>query len=437
MSRKITLGAALAMALLLVATSIPLTMLYSQRLQNRIIQDLPARIEEFKAMEEIRGLVQDNFYDRIRNDDITAATVRGYIEGLGDSESRYLPADEYETYLNRLLGQRPETGLELTYIPPLVEILEEEDAPAEEKNGYIMVSSVKDGSPAAVSGLQAGDVILKAESAETLIYDAAQLRRANSGEMLSALLEFEINAAKNPAVSITFTFKRDNKTLPPANVMFGSSVSSVSSELMKGKTGENVGYIKIFYFMRTTADDLEAAMKEFGRANATSYVFDLRGCAEGSIEYACKSLDLFLPMLTDNDVLATIQYNNKKTKTFPSSAASEYSYAMNSVAVLTNGATSGAAELFAYNLWAYYFRPDQSPVILVGQETAGVHTVQEAFPLRQVGGAALITVGTVLPYRGEANWRVEPTLRVGSEELMLAMAIDTLTQETPQKAEEM
>jgi len=430
MSRKITLGAALAMALLMVAASIPLTMLYAQRLQNSIIQNLPSRVEGFRALEEIRGLVQANYYHRIRNDDITAASVRGYIEGLGDPKSRYLPPDEYRTYLDRLQGQRPETGLELAYIPPSVELLDEEKATAEERNGYIMVFSVKDGSPAAVSGLSAGDIILKAESADAVIYDSAKLRPSNSGEMLAALLDFEINAAKNPAVSVTFSFKREDRQLPPANVMFGSSVSSVASELKLGKAGEKVGYIKIFYFMRTTADDLEAAMTELGRAGAASYVFDLRGCAEGSVEYACKALDLFLPMLTGNEVLATVNYKDGRKRTFPSSAASEFAYAMHHVAVLTNGATSGAAELFAYNLGAYYFdarNPEKSPVIIVGQETAGEHTtVQEAYPLRQVGGAALLTVGTVLPYRGEDGWRVEPTMRVGNEELILAMAIDTI-----------
>jgi len=430
MSRKISLGAALAMALLLVASSIPLTMLYAQRLQNRIIQDLPSRVEEFKALEEIRGLVQENYYSRVRSDDITAASVRGYIEGLGDSHSRYLPPDEYRTYLGRLQGQRPETGLELAYIPPSVELLDEKQASAEERNGYIMVFSVKDGSPASVSGLAAGDIILKAESADTVVYDSKKLRRSNSGEMLAALLDFEINAAKNPAVSVTYSFKRDNRQLPPANVMFGSSVSSVSSELKEGKGGEKVGYIKIFYFMRTTADDLENAMAELGRAGAAAYVFDLRGCAEGSVEYACKALDLFLPLLSGNEVLATVNYKDGRKRAFPSSAASEFAYAMRHVAVLTNGATSGAAELFAYNLWAYYFdarNPEGSPVVLVGQEPAGVHTVQEAFPLRQVGGAALLTVGTVLPYRGDAGWKAEPTIRVGNEGLILDMAIDTIT----------
>ena len=424
------MGAALAMALLLVAASISLTMLYAQRLYNRIIRDLPARVEEFKALDEIRGLVQANYFSRARSDEIISATVRGYIEGLGDPQSRYLPPDEYRTYLERLQGQRPETGLELAYIPPQVELADEEKATPEERNGYITVFSVKDGSPAAVSGLAAGDVILKAESADAVVYDSAKLRRSNSGEMLAALLDFELNAAKNPAVSLTFTFKRNNRPHPPANVMFGSSVSSVSSEIMEGKGGVKIGYIKIFYFMRTTAADLQSAMAELNKDGAAAYIFDLRGCAEGSVDYACEALDLFLPMLSGNDVLATVKYkDDRKPRTFPSSAASESAYAMKNVAVLTNSATAGAAELFAYDLWAYHFDardPEGSPIIIVGQETAGVHTVQEHFPLRQVGGAALITVGTVQPYRADENWNLEPTTRVGSEELILSLALDAL-----------
>lgn len=434
MSRKISLGAALAMALLLVAASIPLTMLYAQRLQNRIIRDLPSRLAEIKAISEIRGFVQANYFHPVRSDEVTAATVRGYIEGLGDPQSRYLPPDEYRTYLERLQGQRAETGLELAYIPPQVELADEAKATPEERNGYITIFSVKDGSPAAVSGLEAGDIILKAESAEAVIYDSAKLTRTKSGDMLEELLDFELNAAKNPAVSVTFTFKRGNRALPPANVMFGSSVSSVSSEIKQSKGGVKVGYVKIFYFMRTTAADLQTAMAELGKDGAAAYIFDLRGCAEGSVEYACEALDLFTPLLGGNDVLATVDYKDKevrKPRTFPSSAASEFAYAMNNVAILTNSATGGAAELFAYDLWACHYdskAPENSPVIIVGQETAGIHTVQEAFPLRQVGGAALLTVGSVLPYRAkDDSWKLQPTIRVGSEELILDTAIEELT----------
>jgi C-terminal processing protease CtpA/Prc len=52
------------------------------------------------------------------------------------------------------------------------------------------------------------------------------------------------------------------------------------------------------------------------------------------------------------------------------------------------------AELFAYDLRA--FNPNK--VYLVGEPTKGMNTVQEPFPLTAVGGAAMLTVGTVVPY---------------------------------------
>jgi C-terminal processing protease CtpA/Prc len=52
------------------------------------------------------------------------------------------------------------------------------------------------------------------------------------------------------------------------------------------------------------------------------------------------------------------------------------------------------AELFAHELRAF----NRGKVFLAGEATRGISTVQEPFPLAYVEGAALLTVGRVVPY---------------------------------------
>jgi C-terminal processing protease CtpA/Prc len=188
--------------------------------------------------------------------------------------------------------------------------------------------------------------------------------------------------------------------------MIGNVVSSLTAELKgawtpDGKDGEpTVGLIKIYYFFKNTAEQLENAVKELSRAGATCFVFDLRGCSEGTVEYACKALNLFVPVTQGNDVMATIHYKGREDKPFPSDNYQIMSYAPGGIAVLMDQFTAGPAELFIYNLQAF----NLDKVVLVGQATKGLSTVQEAFPLTQVGGAALLSAGTVTPLGGKADW---------------------------------
>jgi carboxyl-terminal processing protease len=403
MSRKISIGAALALALLLVAVSIPLTMLYAQKAQNKLIANLPKRMQEFQAMEEIRKVVNEEYYDRASADIVTMEMARGYITGLGDAQSRYLNAEEYQNYTQRLLGQQRDLGVELVYAPNPDN---ENDPTLDQLNG-IVISYVKSGSPAAASGLQAGDHITKVITAEgTEVYSQNKLTGDNYKQWIDKLSDISSISSNTSSISLEISYKRDGDIKTPVSVMIGDSVESISSSLLEAwheadTNGEkSVGYIKIFYFHKNTAEQLNREIKELSHNGATSYILDLRGCADGTLQYACQALDLLVPVTGGNESMATIHYNGEKTETFPSDATNYFSYAPGGIAVLINSATAGPAELFAYDLQAYH----PTSVILVGQPTKGIRTVQQAFPLAHVGGAALLSVGVVTPYGGNESW---------------------------------
>ena len=386
MSRKITVGAALALALLLAAASIPLTMMFAQRQQNRLIRNLPEMIGNFSALEEIQKAVDDYFNGAPVPDVVNAAMVRGYIAGLGDPESRYLSAEEFKSYTQRMAGEEPELGIVLRYSPELA---------------GLVIDQVKAGSTAAISGLQRDDHIVKAVSGGKELSIKPEVDPAEAADAIAKFYEETAVTADTASISITITYKRGGDYKPPVNVMLGSVVSSISAYMMDSYAGSDtplakpVGYIKIFHFFKNTASQIEAAVKELSRQGAVSYILDVRDCAEGDLQYACEAIDLFAYVPQDTGAIATVHYKNGPPVPKPSTSGNIMSYTTGGyIAVLINKRTSGVAELFAHDLREF----NRKKVFLIGEPTRGLSTVQEAFPLASVGGAALLTVGTVVPY---------------------------------------
>jgi len=391
MSRKITVGAALALALLLVAASIPLTMLLALREQNKLIPRLPELIGKFNALDEIQRKVNDEFYQAPKEDAVNAAMVSGYIAGLDDPESRYLSAVEYQTYMQRLAGEEPELGIALRYDPELA---------------GLVIDQVKEGSTAKISGLKQGDHIVKAVSGGKELSITAEVEPDKAADAITKFYEETAVTADTPSLSVTITYERDGQPRPPVNVMLGRTVSSISAYVRTTYAGSNeplpqpVGYIKIFHFFKNTASQIEAAVKDLSRQDAVSYILDVRGCSEGNLDYVCEAIDLFAYVPQDTGALVTVRRRDNTTFTKPSTSGNIMSYTTGGfVVVLIDKRTSGVAELFAYDLHQF----NRRKVFLVGEPTKGINTIQEPFPLASVDGAALLTVGTLVPYGASAD----------------------------------
>jgi carboxyl-terminal processing protease len=439
MSRKISIGAALALALLLVAASIPLTMIYAQRMFNNVIPNPSSRSLTYQAGDEIRKLVDTSFAGVLDRDMLVAGLVRGYVAGLGDEQSRYLAPAEYKAYLQRLNGEALELGMDLEYEPGGGDGETEGKA---EGPGRLVIAHVKSGSPAAASGLRKGDRIISVQADNKPIFDEKELSKSKAGDILAKLEDISAISADLPSSALTIAYARGAET-KSVSVMVGNSVSSLSWEILDawsadGRSGKpTVGYIKIFNFYKNTAEQLETAIRSLG-SQAASYIIDLRGCSEGTLEDACKALNLLVPVSRDG-AMATVTYKDGRQEAYPSGAVNSlYTYVSGGMAVLVDGSTGGVAELFAYDLRAY----NSSSVFLVGQKTKGISTLQKDFALdHRIGGAALLTVGRITPYLGEEDWNVggvKPNgtwngveLEVMGDAMQLRAAVQALTKAPP------
>lgn len=394
MSKKISVGVALALILASIAATFAVTVAVSQTIYNKLISDISGRTEMYSAIDDINALIRTNYYyfGSINSEKINFSISDGYVNGLGDPNSHFLTASAYTDYTERLNGNASGVGITTTW-----------DA----ATAKLVVTSVANGSSAAAKGIKENDILTKIAGEKITANNYESLLDTLSGDTLST-------------VSVTCS---RNGTPLEFSVTVGYSFVSVSHKVIG-----NVGYICISAFYANTQDQLKEAITAVQEAGAASIIFDLRGTKEGTVEYAAACIDCITPICSSQDeVLAKlVGRDGTPVANYPSSSNN-----LNlPMAILVNGETAGPAELFACDL------RDFDKAVLVGTQTAGVGTAQQAFTLED-GSAVILTTSKIIPYKSESfnevglvpNHEVEGSASVldESKDAQLQKAISVLS----------
>lgn len=359
MNKKISVGLAISIAVACITITFAVTMSIAQHTYNKLVSNLSGRTDTNKIMSELADKVAVEYYGAISPESVNAKTAAGYVEGLGDEFSFYLTAREYSEYKTKMSGKTSGIG-----------IATELDS----ETGYMHITDVYKGSTADSSGLQKDDYIIAIddEAVTELTYERL------SGVLLGQKLT---------TVKLTYLHNDVKKT---TNVMIGYSSQSISGELIG-----NVGYIKISAFYKNTATQLKNTINDLSEGGAVSFVLDVRGTTDGTIECACDVLDVIVPVASiENGALATAVFSEAKGGGKEVIATSDTESVTVPMVVLVDGETSGGAELFACDL------RDFDLAELVGETTKGNDTYQKVFELDD-GSAVVLTVAKIKPYRTE------------------------------------
>ena len=354
MNRKVSVSTAVALIFLAIAGSVAATFAVSMSLYNKLIPNLTDRSDMYNKLENLDSIVNEKYYYEIDGSARNNAMAGGYVEGLGDSGSFYMSADEYVDYDAVIRGKSLGIGVDAAYSA---------------ESGGLLISEVYANSPAQSSGLQKGDIITRVEDEAVTAENAADKLAMLQGSRLS---------------SVKVSFVHGEEGEKSVSVAKGYTAQSVTYE----KVG-NIGYIRITHFYENTVTQMKEALDKLAAQNVTGLVLDVRDTSQGDTQYAISTADLFVP-LTEGSALVTA-YDKKEAvyQTF-SSDANSVSYPM---AVLTNDGTAGPAEIFAVTLRDFGGQ-------LVGQKTAGVGTMSEIFQLND-GSAVKLTVAVLKPYKSE------------------------------------
>jgi len=296
-------------------------------------------LPQLRMFEDCVQLIRGAYVEPVDIDKVMDGAMRGLADGL-DSSSAYLtPAEVKDVQSGASLGAG-ETGLVIT------------------KQFYLRVVGVRDGSPAARSGLRTGDNIRGIDAQPTREMSALEGTRLLRGAPGSKVV---LSVFRNNVVDIrAFPIERAALTTPP-----------VSSKPLAGGAAD----LRIASFGPGAAAALKSAIDSATRGGASRLLIDVRGTADGSPDEGIAAARLFVK----SGVIAILAGREATDQIKANANPGDGSVTLPVVVLISNG-TAGAAEVFAAALSGH----DRAE--LVGEPTAGLASVEHLVPLPEGAG---------------------------------------------------
>ena len=302
---------------------------------------------------EVLRIVLDAYVEPVNVDRAMNGARLGLTDAL-DGDSAYLDADEFRAYQAGSRDNDAEIGVILS-----------------RRVSFLMVVTVKAGSPAAKAGIRPGDLVKTIDGRHSRPLSAVMgqrlLRGAPGSVVKLALLRI---GSPDP---VTMDVVRERLTpVPPQGRMLDGGAA----------------YVKIGEFTPKVTDEVRADVEGFKRAGARQLVLDLRGAGHGELSEGVKMAELFMK----GGVVAKVAGARAEEQVLNADPAR--SVWDRPMAVLTDNGTSGAGEIVAAALL------DAGRASVVGEPTFGRAPIQRAVVLPE--GGLVLTVARYVSPKGTA-----------------------------------
>jgi carboxyl-terminal processing protease len=302
---------------------------------------------ESAQLAEVISRVQREYVDTVSHPEMVDDALRGLVSGL-DPYSTYLDAEEYADLRVSTAGTYAGIGIEVSTADRALRV----------------VRPFRD-SPAAVAGIQSGDMI-----------------SAIDGTPVGANLEEAMARMRGPRGStVKLAVTRVGQNLPLEFTVERAQVDVHSVAMAKLEGGYL--YARITAFSDTTAGDFAASIARLRRdmpAKPRGVVLDLRNNPGGVLESAVEVAD----QLLETGVIVTADGRTPAARFTMEATPGEVLPGV-PVVVLVNASTASAAEILAGAL------QDHHRAVLLGRRTFGKGSVQTVMPLREGRAIKLTT----------------------------------------------
>ncbi len=371
--RKVPLGVVVLLLAAAVLFTFQMTFLTTREQYEREISELQLQSADLLKLETVRELFDENYIGEIDKSAAGEGAVAGYVGAAGDRYAEYYTKDEFTSLEASQNGESFGIGIIVT---------REEDA--------LRVQWVCEGSPASKAGVSRGDRILAVDGVGLETYSYEEMVAAVGGE-------------EGTTVELTLSHSDASSGELPQTLLVtrgGYTASSVTYCLLPDGV---TGYINLLSFENTTPGQTKAAVAALQEAGAERFVFDLRDNGGGLLDAVVETLDFLLP----EGVIVTTRTAGGEKKEY----RSEESELDAPMAVLVNGGTASAAELFTAALRDYH------KAVIVGETTFGKGVAQSTYTLGD-GSAVKLTTHYYDPPSG-VNYDgvgITPDLLVGEPE---------------------
>ena len=290
--------------------------------------------------------IQANYYEDVDMDAMKEGLYQGLFNAL-DQYSQYFTKEEYDELMKSdVSGSYSGIGATLNQ---------------NSDTKQVTVVSVQDGSPAQEAGIQAGDVIVKADD-----YTAADME----------LSEFVSHLKGEEGTKVTVQIYRssDHSYKDLTLTRKSLEIKTVDSQMLEN----NVGYIRITEFVQTTTGQFETALDDLKAQGMTSLIVDLRSNPGGLVSSVTDILQNIIPK--GMIVYTEDKYNNRNE--YQSTGEKQLDMPL---VVLVNENSASASEIFAGAV------KDRQCGTLIGTTTFGKGIVQGIQNLSDGSGAKMTT----------------------------------------------
>jgi carboxyl-terminal processing protease len=326
--------------------------------RGRASGDLYSNLDTFI---EVLHAVQTSYVDPVEPRPLIEGGMRGMLREL-DAHSEYLDERAYANLRSSLDEQFDGVGV-------LVDMHE----------GYPVIVSPIEGSPAWESGLLPGDLIARIDGKSVFGLGLPEIGSRMRGDAGTKVRVTIMRQGETDEREIVIERRHiETRSVPYAFVMPGG-----------------IGYVRLSTYGTGAGAELAAALDTLRAGGAHALVLDLRGNPGGLVEQAVAVVQQFVP---EGSVVVYTKGRlaSANRKWLAGKARTQLAWP---VAVLVDGGSASAAEITAGAL------QDLDRALVVGRNSFGKGTVQDVFPLRNHEGALKLTTATYYTPSGRSLQR--------------------------------
>ena len=320
---------------------------------------------------KVKAIIDKYYMGEFDEQELLDSALVGYVDGLNDEYSEYIPKSEMESFEAETTGNYIGIGI---YYGKTTD------------NKMVIVSPIKD-SPAAKAGLLPGDEILKVDdyevTSESTLTDLSNIIKGEVGK------------------SVKLKIKRGDQILefdvPRENI----KLHQIYTEVLDNQ----IGYMDIYSFDEGTSEQFKNKYNELKEKGIKGLIIDLRNNPGGIVQEATGIADAMIEK--GKTILITKDKDGKEEIT----ESEEEPIVDVPVILLTNNNSASASEILAGAL------KDNGVAKIVGEKTYGKGVIQNVFTLSSGAGLKITTNEYFTPNNSKINKiGIEPDIEVSLPE---------------------
>ena len=309
------------------------------------------------TLTQYRKIIDKYFLGNVDEEKLKEGAIKGYVEGLGDKYTEYIPKEEMEDYMADTTGNFVGIGIYMV-----------QDT---EANKIMVLSPIK-GGPAEKAGLQPGDYLIAVDGVQ---YTGEQMTEASN----------KIKGEEGTTVKLEV--QRGNETLDYEITRENVKVNPVEGEVLDN----NIGYITFSSFDDGTAEEFKAKYEELAKQGIQSLIIDLRNNGGGIVDEALEIANYILDK--DSVILYEVDKNNNETE----EKTTDEPIINMPIVLLTNENTASSSEILAGAL------KDHGKAKIVGTKTYGKGVIQQLLTLPDGSGLKITAEEYLTPNKTKIN----------------------------------